>query len=61
MVFPDFGATADLPAFGQATLELTPTAAGEYGFACGMNMIHGVLERQRIGELSSILIPRLMP
>lgn len=43
VVFPDFGATADLPAFGQATLELTPTAAGEYGFACGMNMIHGVL------------------
>ena len=43
VVFPDFGATADLPAFGQATLELTPTAAGEYGFACGMNMVHGVL------------------
>ncbi|MHB1612773.1 MAG: heavy metal translocating P-type ATPase [Actinomycetes bacterium] len=43
VVFPDFGATADLPAFGQATLELTPTTAGEYGFACGMNMIHGVL------------------
>ena len=44
VVFPDFGATADLPAFGQASVEFTPTAAGEYGFACGMSMIHGVLE-----------------
>ena len=43
VVFPDFGVSADLPAFGQASVELTPTAAGEYGFACGMNMIHGTL------------------
>jgi Cu+-exporting ATPase len=43
VVFPDFGASADLPAFGQTTLELTPQVAGDYGFACGMNMIHGVL------------------
>jgi Cu+-exporting ATPase len=43
VVFPDFGASADLPAFGEASLEFTPTAPGEYGFACGMNMIHGTL------------------
>jgi Cu+-exporting ATPase len=43
VLFADFGASADLPAFGQASLELTPTAVGEYGFACGMNMIHGTL------------------
>ena len=43
VVFPDFGASADLPAFGQASLELTPQNPGEYGFACGMNMIHGTL------------------
>jgi P-type Cu+ transporter len=43
VVFPDLGASADLPAFGQASLELTPAEPGEYGFACGMNMIHGVL------------------
>ncbi len=43
VVFPDFGVSADLPAFGQASLELTPAEPGEYGFACGMNMIHGVL------------------
>ena len=39
VVFPDVGAVPNLLAFAQATLELTPTAAGEYGFACGMNMI----------------------
>ncbi|MHB1773113.1 MAG: heavy metal translocating P-type ATPase [Acidimicrobiales bacterium] len=43
VVFPDFGASADLPAFGEASLDLTPTTPGEYGFACGMNMIHGTL------------------
>jgi P-type Cu+ transporter len=43
VVFPDFGVSAELPAFGEATLELTPAEPGEYGFACGMNMIHGTL------------------
>ncbi len=43
VVFPDFGATADLPAFGKASLDLEPAEPGEYGFACGMNMIHGVM------------------
>lgn len=43
VVFPDFGATADLPAFGKASLDLAPAEPGEYGFACGMNMIHGVM------------------
>ena len=43
VVFPDFGVSADLPAFGQTALELTPSTPGEYGFACGMNMIHGTL------------------
>ncbi|HVX23349.1 MAG TPA: heavy metal translocating P-type ATPase [Acidimicrobiales bacterium] len=43
VVFPDFGASAELPAFGQSALELTPQKAGEYGFSCGMNMIHGML------------------
>ena len=30
-VFPDFGVSTDLPAFGQARLESTRTATGEYG------------------------------
>ena len=43
VVFPDLGVSADLPAFAQTTVDLPPVAAGSYGFACGMNMIHGVL------------------
>jgi P-type Cu+ transporter len=43
VVFPDLGVSADLPAFAETTVTLPPVAVGEYGFACGMNMIHGVL------------------
>ncbi len=43
VLFPDFGASADLPAFGEGTVEFTPNVAGEFGFVCGMNMIHGTL------------------
>jgi Cu+-exporting ATPase len=43
VVFPDFAASKSLPAFGTATLELTPDRAGRFDFACGMNMIHGAL------------------
>jgi P-type Cu+ transporter len=43
VVFPDLGVSADLPAFAETTVTLPAVAAGEYGFACGMNMIHGVL------------------
>ena len=43
VVLPDFQVSAGLPAFGAATIEVTPTEVGEYEFACGMNMIHGKL------------------
>jgi P-type Cu+ transporter len=43
VTFPDFGIARSLPAFGRATVELTPTEAGRFGFACGMNMLHGTL------------------
>ncbi len=43
VVFPDFALGAELPAFAQTTVELRPQFAGQYGFACGMNMIHGLL------------------
>ncbi|MDP2291750.1 MAG: heavy metal translocating P-type ATPase [Actinomycetota bacterium] len=43
VVFADFGASKSIPAFGTATLEFTPDKVGEFGFACGMNMIHGTL------------------
>jgi Cu+-exporting ATPase len=43
VVFPDFALNSSLSAYGQTTVELMPDRAGEFGFACGMNMIHGKL------------------
>src|SRR6185437_14813183 len=43
VVFPDFLASATLPAYQRTTVRLDPGEAGEFGFACGMNMIHGTL------------------
>jgi P-type Cu+ transporter len=43
VVFPDFGLNRSLPAYAQTTVELMPDQAGEFGFACGMNMVHGKL------------------
>ena len=43
VVFPDLQLTQALPAFGRATVEFTPTEAGRFQFACGMNMIRGTL------------------
>src|SRR5437762_3436208 len=43
VVFPDFRASATLPAYQRTTVQLDPDRAGEFGFACGMNMIHGTL------------------
>ncbi|HEY4887835.1 MAG TPA: heavy metal translocating P-type ATPase [Candidatus Dormibacteraeota bacterium] len=43
VVFPDFALNRSLSAFAQTTVELLPERAGEFGFACGMNMIHGKL------------------
>lgn len=43
VVFPDFRLSKSLAAFGTTTVELPPAEPGEYGFACGMNMVHGTL------------------
>jgi Cu+-exporting ATPase len=43
IVFPDFGVSKSLAAFGRTTVELMPMSAGKFGFACGMNMLHGTL------------------
>ena len=43
VVFSDFGVSAELPAFAETTVELLPESAGEYGFSCAMNMIHGLI------------------
>lgn len=43
VVFPDLRVSAGLPAYQRTTVRLSPDTAGSYGFACGMNMIHGTL------------------
>lgn len=43
IVFPDFQASKTLVPFAKTTLEFTPDKAGQFGFACGMNMLHGTL------------------
>jgi P-type Cu+ transporter len=43
VVFPDFGVSKSLAAFGRTPVELMPAQAGEFGFACGMNMLHGTV------------------
>lgn len=43
VVFGDFGIARTLPAFKTTAIEFTPEKAGEYDFACGMNMLRGKL------------------
>ena len=43
VVFPELGINAALPAFARTTVRVDPARAGTFGFACGMNMIHGSL------------------
>lgn len=43
VVFSDFGVDLTLPPFRTTTLTIHPDRPGEYGFACGMNMLHGTL------------------
>ncbi|HUZ54338.1 MAG TPA: cupredoxin domain-containing protein [Streptosporangiaceae bacterium] len=49
VVFPDLAVSAALPAFGRTTVRLDPAQAGLFGFACGMNMIHGTLVAEPSG------------
>lgn len=41
VVFPDFGINADLPQNKDVALSIDTSKAGEYSYACGMNMFHG--------------------
>jgi Cu+-exporting ATPase len=43
VVLPDFHVSVALPAYQSTTVRLMPMTSGEFGFACGMNMIHGTL------------------
>jgi Cu+-exporting ATPase len=53
VVFPDLGVSAELPAFAETLVDLPAQAPGEYGFACGMNMIHGLLAVDGQGSTGS--------
>ena len=43
VAFPDFRVSKSLAAFGKTAVEFVPDRSGEFGFACGMNMLHGTL------------------
>ena len=43
VVFADLALSRHLAPFAETTVEFTPTRPGSYGFACGMNMLHGTL------------------
>jgi Cu+-exporting ATPase len=43
VTFPDFRLRRTLPAFARTAVDLLPERTGEFGFACGMNMVHGKL------------------
>ncbi|MBO8190525.1 heavy metal translocating P-type ATPase [Streptomyces oryzae] len=43
VVFPALKVGAGLPAHTRTTVRLNPDRPGSFGFACGMNMIHGTL------------------
>jgi len=58
VVFPDFALNRSLSAYAQTTVELMPDRAGEFGFACGMNMIHGklIVEPQSNGYGATVAV-----
>jgi P-type Cu+ transporter len=53
VVFPDFQISAALPAYQQTTIRFDPRQPGDFGFACGMNMVHGwlVVEPAAVGTV----------
>jgi Cu+-exporting ATPase len=52
VVFPDLGINAALPAFTRTVVRIHPDRPGTFGFACGMNMIHGSLLVETADERS---------
>jgi Cu+-exporting ATPase len=57
VVFPDFAVNRALPAFAQTSVEVVPDRAGEFGFACGMNMVHGTLLVEPAAEHEMTPVP----
>lgn len=50
LVLENFGIDVALPAFQTTAVEFTPTAAGEFPFRCGMNMLKGVVVVEPAGR-----------
>jgi len=59
VVFADLGVSAALPAYQRTTVRMPPARAGEFGFACGMNMIHGrlVVEPAEVASVDGVPPP----
>lgn len=57
VVFPDFALAASLPAYERTAVEFVPDRVGRFGFACGMNMVHGTLEVEPAGPLEDETVP----
>lgn len=55
VVFPDLGTDTMLPGNETTEMSLPPLPAGDYPFACGMNMVHGLLRVE--GETDSATKP----
>ena len=43
VVLPEFGIRQALAAHAKTRIRIVPERAGEFPFACGMNMLHGIL------------------
>ena len=57
VVMPDLGINQALPANHKTVVELVPPAAGEFGFSCAMNMIHGTLLVSEPSEPAAVPAP----
>jgi Cu+-exporting ATPase len=44
VVFPDFKVNQSLPAYASTVVEFVPEQIGDFGFECGMNMLHGTVK-----------------
>ena len=44
VVLPDFKVNQSLPAYATTAVEFVPDEVGDFGFACGMNMLHGTVK-----------------
>lgn len=57
VVFPDFQMSRSLKPFGTTTMEFTPDSAGSFGFACGMNMLHGTIVVEESDGVVATTVP----